>query len=238
MVEARRARRLKQRRMNFTGCPLKTTWTTLLLYSLIMPFVHAFLVLERRIQGHVQTSEIVQNSSHLNAEGRSVQSSYLLTVEALAQDVATGVTYFLKNVHERMVITNISIKDNLVLGSVLKFEVVHGRQSNFVGGVDRLKANIYVDSTIQQVEQQLAKEDLLFGEISGLSQQPSFNDFDRQHSLSSAQPGRLSPGRKADKKKNQGRQSRKRKNRLVAFVQDIIDWWYAEAEEEEDRPKT
>ena len=45
----------------------------------------------------------------------------------LAQDVATSVTYFLKNVHERMVITNISIKDPLVMNQALKFEVVHGR---------------------------------------------------------------------------------------------------------------
>ena len=55
----------------------------------------------------------------------------------LAQDVATSVTYFLKNVHERMVITNISIKDPLVINNELKFEVVHGRQSNLIGGIDR-----------------------------------------------------------------------------------------------------
>ena len=48
-------------------------------------------------------------------DGKFVQSSYLLDVEMLAQDVATSVTYFLKNVHERMVITNISIKDPLVV---------------------------------------------------------------------------------------------------------------------------
>ena len=51
----------------------------------------------------------------------------MIDVETLAVDVASGVTYFLKNMHERMIINNITIKDNFVVGSELKFDIVHGR---------------------------------------------------------------------------------------------------------------
>ena len=50
----------------------------------------------------------------------------MIDVETLAEDVATGVTYFLKNVHERMVITNITIKDSFA-AQELRFDAVHGR---------------------------------------------------------------------------------------------------------------
>ena len=58
------------------------------------------------------------------ADGSRTQQ-YMIDVETLAEDVASGVTYFLKNVHERMVITNISIRD--AFAPDMKFEVVHGR---------------------------------------------------------------------------------------------------------------
>ena len=61
----------------------------------------------------------------------------MIDVETLAVDVASGVTYFLKNMHERMIINNITIKDTFVAGSELKFDIVHGRQVNLVGGIDR-----------------------------------------------------------------------------------------------------
>ena len=51
----------------------------------------------------------------------------MIDVETLAVDVATGVTYFLKNMHERMVITNITIRDTFVAQDLLKFDVIHGR---------------------------------------------------------------------------------------------------------------
>ena len=56
-------------------------------------------------------------------------------METLAVNVATGVTYFFKNVHERMVITNITIKDTFA--TELKFEAVHGRLPNLIGGIER-----------------------------------------------------------------------------------------------------
>ena len=92
----------------------------------------------------------------------------MLDVEMLAQDVATSVTYFLKNVHERMVITNIAIKDPFVAASALKFEVVHGRASNLVGGIERYEDNIYADHSVREKELELAQKDPLFAEISGL----------------------------------------------------------------------
>jgi len=73
-------------------------------------------------------------------------------VETLAQDVATGVTYFLKNVHERMVITNISIKDSFASSDDLRFEAVHGRQSNLLGGIDRFSGNTYIDAAVRERE--------------------------------------------------------------------------------------
>ena len=60
----------------------------------------------------------------------------MIDVETLAVDVATGVTYFFKNMHERMVITNITIRDTFVAQD-LKFDVIHGRQANLIGGIDR-----------------------------------------------------------------------------------------------------
>ena len=39
------------------------------------------------------------------------RSAVMIDVETLAEGVATGVTYFLKNVHDRMIVTNITIKD-------------------------------------------------------------------------------------------------------------------------------
>ena len=75
----------------------------------------------------------------------------MIDVETLAEDVATGVTYFLKNVHDRMVITNISIKDSFV-ASDLRFDAVHGRSSNLVGGIERAFGNSYVDEAIQEQE--------------------------------------------------------------------------------------
>ena len=49
----------------------------------------------------------------------------MIDVETLAEDVASGVTYFFKNVHERMVITNIQLKD--AFAPDMKFDVIHGR---------------------------------------------------------------------------------------------------------------
>ena len=82
------------------------------------------------------------------ADDRSV---VMIDVETLAEDVATGVTYFLKNVHERMVITNITIKDSFA-AQELRFDTVHGRQSNLVGGIERAYGNSYVDAAIKEQE--------------------------------------------------------------------------------------
>lgn len=76
----------------------------------------------------------------------------MIDVETLAVDVASGVTYFLKNMHERMIINNIVINDTFVQGSDLKFDVVHGRQVNLIGGIDREYSNIYVDATILETK--------------------------------------------------------------------------------------
>ena len=75
----------------------------------------------------------------------------MIDVETLAQDVATGVTYFLKNVHERLVIQNITIKDSFA-GASLKFDAIHGRQANLIGGVERTNGNQYVDAAIKERE--------------------------------------------------------------------------------------
>lgn len=95
-----------------------------------MPIVQAYLVVERRLSGHLQSYELVTDEKHAGV-------NHMIDVETLAVDVATGVTYFLKNMHERMVITNISIRDTFVAQELLKFDVVHGRQANLIGGIDR-----------------------------------------------------------------------------------------------------
>ena len=51
----------------------------------------------------------------------------MIDVETLAVDVASGVTYLLKNMHDRMIISNITLRDQFVSGSELKFETIHGR---------------------------------------------------------------------------------------------------------------
>ena len=79
----------------------------------------------------------------------------MIDVETLAVNVATGVTYFFKNVHERMVITNITIKDTFA--AELKFEAIHGRQTNLIGGVER-KGTTYLDSVILEKERFLAQD--------------------------------------------------------------------------------
>ena len=122
MEGERRVKRLRLRQVSsaVAGRPLKTSWLTLLAFTtLLCQIAQAFLVMERRFNGHLQSSELIQIGSQIDADGRSVQSSYLLDVEMLAQDVATSVTYFLKNVHERMVITNIAIKDPFVSNKAL-----------------------------------------------------------------------------------------------------------------------
>ncbi len=68
-------------------------------------------------------------------------------------------TYFLKNVHDRMTITNISIKDSFASHSDFKFEAVHGRQSNLKGGIDRFSGNTYIDSAIREREKLLVEQD-------------------------------------------------------------------------------
>ena len=80
-------------------------------------------------------------------------------METLAVEVATGVTYFLKNMHERMVISNINIRD--AFSTDLKFDVVHGRQANLIGGIDRQESNIYVDAAIlEQLRRTTTNDDL------------------------------------------------------------------------------
>lgn len=81
---------------------------------------------------------------------------HLIDVETLAVDVATGVTYFFKNVHERMVITNITIRD--AFAPEIKFEVVHGRQANLIGGVVR-EGNNYLDAVIVEQEKSMLAHD-------------------------------------------------------------------------------
>ena len=60
--------------------------------------------------------------------------------------------YVLKNVHEHMVITNVTIRDTFVSSDQLKFDVIHGRAGNFEGGIDRERENIYVDAAIKERE--------------------------------------------------------------------------------------
>ena len=72
--------------------------------------ISAYLVVERRFQGHVTSQERVQAHYPSSIAETSSQviahtpTSVMIDVETLAQDVATGVTYFLKNVHERLII--------------------------------------------------------------------------------------------------------------------------------------
>jgi len=58
----RRAKKLRlQRACAFAGSPLKTSWLTLLVYTtLFVPIVQAFLVMERRFSGHMQSAELIQ----------------------------------------------------------------------------------------------------------------------------------------------------------------------------------
>ena len=133
------------------GRPLKTSWLTIVLYyALLVPLTKAYLVVERRFQGHLQSQEPILSSGSISEDFGS-RSAIMIDVETLAEDVATGVTYFLKNVHDRMVITNISIKDSFV-ASDLRFDAVHGRSSNLVGGIERAFGNSYVDEAIQEQE--------------------------------------------------------------------------------------
>ena len=81
----------------------------------------------------------------------------MIDVENLAVGVATGVTYFFKNVHERMVITKITINDTFAPD--LKFDVIHGRQANLIGGVERV-GNTYLDAAILEKERFLAQDEL------------------------------------------------------------------------------
>lgn len=109
-------------------------------------------MVERRVHGHLQNYELI-------ADEKQVGLNHMIDVETLAVDVATGVTYFLKNMHERMVITNITVRDAFVAHEQVKFDVIHGRQSNFVGGVDRKEANIYVDAAVlEKHKMQLAQD--------------------------------------------------------------------------------
>ena len=79
------------------------------------------------------------------------------------------------------------------MNQALKFEVVHGRQSNLVGGIDRTQGNTYVDSSIRDRELELLEKDQLFGEISGLGPPTDFFGMDEDY---------IPPPPKPKKKKN------------------------------------
>ena len=104
--------------------PIKTKWLILFMYYVFcMPIISAYLVVERRIHGHVQTQELPTPDD----KNYSIAQNHMIDVETLAVDVASGVTYFLKNMHDRMIISNITLRDQFVSGSELKFETIHGR---------------------------------------------------------------------------------------------------------------
>ena len=91
------------------GRPIVTSWLSVavIISAICMPIVKAYLVVERRLQGHLQSYELVADEKNLGV-------NHFIDVETLAVDVATGVTYFLKNMHERMVISNVTIRDTFV----------------------------------------------------------------------------------------------------------------------------
>lgn len=120
MAKEKRVRKLYNSAAT-SGRPIVTSWLSaaVIISTIFMPIVEAYLVVERRLQGHLQSYELV-------ADEKNAGVSHFIDVETLAVDVATGVTYFLKNMHERMVITNVTIRDTFV-SQDLKFDVIHGR---------------------------------------------------------------------------------------------------------------
>ena len=54
-----RARKLRHVASTSGGRPFKTSWVTLLVYAITVPIVKAFLVVERRFQGHLQSTELI-----------------------------------------------------------------------------------------------------------------------------------------------------------------------------------
>ena len=186
-----------------------------------MPFVQAYLVVERRIQGHLQSYELVP---HEKRDG----TNHLIDVETLAVDVATGVTYFLKNMHERMVISNITIKDSFVQQSeqLIKFDVIHGRQANLIGGIDRQEANVYVDAAIIEKQKQQLANDQLFAEMNdnwGLS-----DTFDGIPTGSF--DGHIPDVKPKNKKKKDQKRGKRRRGINLLFGM-ISDWWNREPED-------
>jgi len=72
-----------------------------------------------------------------NVRIRTIQKGESLTdVEAVAMDVASEITYKFRNVHDKLVVANITILDTL--SEDLSFDVIHHENRNQTWHLDTL----------------------------------------------------------------------------------------------------
>ena len=85
---------------------------TLAIY-LFTTFAMAYLVVDRRFEGHYSQELNDQSDAIAPAQMNKAKAKLSLSQEihALAVGIPSKITYFLKNTHEEMTICNVQIKD-------------------------------------------------------------------------------------------------------------------------------
>lgn len=105
--------------------------TFLLAIYLFVTFSMAYLVVDRRFKGHYSnelSDQTLLIDSHSSSHSKRVKAklSTPKEIQGLAVGIPTTLTYFLKNIHEEMMICDIQIED--LFSPSMMFETIHRKE--------------------------------------------------------------------------------------------------------------